>query len=78
MQVDRLVDADEERVVGVVAGFLEALDPPLGDALALVLGAELDFCRWVRWVEDAPICIANLLCACTDVLSVRVGSIKRA
>src|SRR6185436_18958043 len=40
VQVDRLVDADEERVVGVVACLLQALDPPLGDALALVLGAE--------------------------------------
>ena len=80
VQVDRLVDADEERVVGVVAGLLQALDPPLGDALALVLGAELDVgrCRWVRWMEDAPICIANLLLPCTDVLSVRVGSIKDA
>jgi hypothetical protein len=80
VQVDRLVEPDEERVVGVVARLLQALDPPLGDALALVLGAELDLgrCRWVEWMEDASIDIANLLLPCTDVLSGRVGSIKRA
>ena len=80
VQVDRLVDADEERVVGVVAGLLQALDPPLGDALPLVLSAELDLgrCRWVQWMEDAPIDIANLLLPCTGALSGCFGSIKRA
>jgi hypothetical protein len=78
MQVDRLVEPDEERVVRVVAGLVQALDPPLRDALALVLGAELGIGRYGRWMEDAPMCIANLLLPCTGALSADFGFVNAA
>ena len=78
MEVDRLVDADEEGVVRVVAGLEQALDPPLGDALALVLGDEVGLGRWGGRLVDAPMCIANLLLPCTDGLSSRSVGVRTA
>jgi hypothetical protein len=78
VQVDRLVEADEERVVRVVAGLEQAVDPPLGDALALVVREELELGRWVWTLVDAPMCIANLLLPCTDALSADFDSVNAA